>query len=146
MKRLFKTLATPLLVTALMAIAPTGFAQNAAKGKSCGWTKLGETGDFVTYIDYCKITSAGRYRFAWIMNDYKFLQKEFLGISYSSNVIKLAHDCQKSRSAGTALYEYHSGMGQGSVVNSQSIPENQWSFDDHPPGSIGELRFETVCK
>jgi hypothetical protein len=144
MKRLLKS----LLISALVASAPTVFAQSAANGQPCGWTKLGEaTGDiYVVYMDYCKITSTGRYRFAWTLVDYKEAQKDAGGPYFQSIVTKHAFDCQQSRTAMTAGYNYHSNMGKGPIVFSHSFPENQWKFEDSPPGSAGSYRIETVCK
>jgi hypothetical protein len=144
MKRLLKS----LLTSALLASAPTVFAQSAANGQPCGWTKLGEaeSGGFDYYIDYCKIVSSGRHRSAWIMTDYQVVQKDVGGLFYQSDAVKYAVDCQQSRSAITALYGYHARMGKGPVVYSESIPQSQWKFSDPPPSSIGVSHIETICR
>jgi opacity protein-like surface antigen len=143
MKRLLKS----LLISALLASAPTVFAQSAANGQPCGWTKLGEAsnGSFEHYVDYCKITRAGRYRFAYIMSDYKQPQKSAEGY-YQSDVSRMAYDCQQSRDAFTAYVNYYSAMGRGAVLRSYSYPEKQWEFEGYSPGSVGYRQIKTVCK
>jgi hypothetical protein len=122
---------------------------NNPLSKQCGWTKLGARADgsFTHYIDYCKITGTGRYRFAWTMQDFKNPQKSPLeNYYYQSLITRLAYDCQTSRRALTALYHYQSNMTQGAVLWSNSYPENEWAFKDAPPESVASFQIETVCK
>jgi Trypsin-like peptidase domain len=130
------------------AAAPKPSASNP-RSKQCGWTELGAAADGTIrfYIDYCKITGTGRYRFAWTLEDFKVTQKSETGkYYYKSTVVRDAYDCQTSRIALRAFYHYQSNMGQGAVVGSYPVPENEWAFEDAPPGSVGSLKIETVCK
>jgi Trypsin-like peptidase domain len=115
--------------------------------QQCGWTLLGKADSYEHYIDFCKISGTGRYRFAWIMNDYKNPDRSHDGkYLYSSDTIKWVYDCQLSRHALTAHYRRKANMAQGAVMYSSSVPENQWKFSDPAPGSPGALNIETVCK
>jgi hypothetical protein len=144
MIRLLKT----LLISAHLASAPNVFAQSAANGQPCGWTKLGESTDkkFNHYIDYCKISSAGRYRFALTMSDYKGPQKISDGTDYfQSSVQKRSFDCSTFRQEITAIYRYQSNLATGPMIWSRSYPANQWGLSNIP-GSVGNAQIEAVCK
>jgi Trypsin-like peptidase domain len=120
----------------------------APQKQSCGWSWLDDPSDrrFERYIDYCKITGTGRYRFAWILRDYRDLQRSPNGYFYSSMAARSMYDCQLLRSGLTALYYYQGRMAQGTTVFSASYQENEWKLKDFPPGSMFALEIETVCK
>ncbi len=122
--------------------------------QQCGWSTLGFSDrGFERFIDYCKVTGKGRYRFAWTLHNYKDSQKIsngsfFNSYSYSSEVMRYAYDCQLSRSAIVSIVAYQSAMASGSVVSlgSFSLPENEWEFNSAPPGSVAEALIDEVCK
>jgi Trypsin-like peptidase domain len=115
----------------------------------CGWTLLSERsdGEYIEYIDFCKITDEGRFRFAWILRNYAVTQRKRDGRGvFASTSIKNVYDCQLSRIATTGFHSYHGNMAQGAIVESISAPQNTWQFKDVPPGSMGEISLQTVCK
>ncbi len=122
---------------------------NDSRQKKCGWAFQGvaEVDGSNDYVDHCKISGTGRYRFLWTMNDYKKPQQDVGGrYFYSSVATKWVFDCQLLRSAVTAIYYYQGKMTQGSVLDSFSVSENEWDFLDFPPDSIGTFKTEAVCK
>jgi Trypsin-like peptidase domain len=115
----------------------------------CGWALLSqsEDGNFKYYIDYCKITGTGRYRFSWILYDFKKSQRSPDGqYSYLSDAAKYVFDCQLSRSAITSIYSYQLRMARGKVVDSFSKSEGDWQFLDYAPESVQAHALEVVCK
>ena len=130
------------------AAAPRPKPSTAApRNPTCGWSLLSEAADgsYKNYIDYCKITGTGRYRFAWVLHDWAQPQRSARGHFLASDVNKKVYDCQLSRSAFTAMYEYQGQMGQGAVMWSGSVPESKWKFEDDPPGSVSATTLESVC-
>lgn len=118
----------------------------APRGKNeCGWTYLTSGFESNIYIDYCKISGREKYRFAWILYDYK---KPMLaaGMSYSSSLHKGVYDCQASRFAFTSMYFYKKPMALGDLIHTQSFAESEWVFHDIPPGSLTEAEAEVTCK
>lgn len=116
--------------------------------QQCGWILLNEAsnGSFEQYIDYCKITGTGRHRFAWILAAYKQQKRNASGNFFVSAVTKRAYDCQLSRSAIVAIYQYQNKMAEGALVMSYSLPENEWEYEDHLPSSMAARDIETICK
>jgi Trypsin-like peptidase domain len=133
--------------TSRSAASPQPSADSSSQ-KKCGWTLLVEMPDGISnkYIDYCKITGAGRFRFSWEMDDYTQVQMSGDGkFVYWSGVIKRIYDCQLLRNASTAFHLYQGKMAQGALMTSHSIPEGIWKFTDAPPNSISELLIAKVC-
>lgn len=116
--------------------------------QQCGWSSLGfpESRRYELFIDYCKITGKGRYRFAWVLSNYKDPQKHPDGSYYASTASQDVYDCQLSRSALNSFFAYQTQMAGGRVVESFSFAENEWEFNSTPPGSIGEIQIDEVCK
>lgn len=131
--------------TSNSAIARPNPSASTLPNQQCGWTLLGKyEGDSSPsnwYIDYCKITGIGRYRFAWTMSDY--FQSRQAADSFSSVVTKTAYDCQLSRKSSTAYFMYQGNMAQGAVVKSYSY---ELKFSDFAPGSMAAHEIEAVCK
>ena len=109
------------------------------------WKFDGDSDNFVSYIDYSRIATEGRYKSIWTLLDYKFPQIDSPGKQFKSSVTKRFIDCQGSRRQIVALYRYSEQMGKGILVWSDSISldESHWNYS--PPDIIVESFIKAAC-
>ena len=147
-----RKIALPLLC-AVIAIALPGRTCAQADDKpqrgefKCGWAVVGHApnGALHLYYDACQVQRDGSVRFAWILTNYQ-TEQAYVGKPYLSKLERRAFDCQRSRSALTSLVLRASAMGKGDTLLSRSLSQEQWEFQDAPPGSLGSMVVDQVCQ
>ncbi len=101
---------------------PTRFSR--AKDKVTVWT---ETKPF--------ITKSGK----WLGEEAEF---EIMDTAKGQSVSKLLIDCSSGYIATAARYEYNA---DGTVKDSNSVPEASLNYRETVPGSVGESWVEFAC-
>jgi Trypsin-like peptidase domain len=117
--------------------------------KKCGWVYLTTNPrlNYKTYIDYCKISGSGRYRFSWILDDTEKPIRHYEKLFYfSSSTAKHIFDCELMRFVLTSMYHYKERMAEGEIFYSYYVPEIDWKFIDITPNTKIATMAEIVCK
>ena len=109
------------------------------------WKIDGFADNYVSYIDYSRIKTEGKYKSMWYLNDFKSSMTTSSGKPYKSSVGKYIIDCRDSKQQRVAVYLYSEQMGKGEVVLTENnqIIESEWKYP--PPNSIGDKYMNTAC-
>lgn len=122
---------------------PNGFGLTECIGY---WTFIGKSvADNDFYIDQCTLKSLGKYRAMWSLNNYVLSQTNTIGRSYLSSKYRRVYDCANDRTAIISLSQFEKDSGEGVIVNSVSIKESDWDFEDVLPNSIGAKELREAC-
>ena len=109
-----------------------------ATAASAEWTRVGETDEFVKYVDIATIRRNGNLVKMWVLQDFKRLQKE----GHFSDISLMEYDCSEERGRFFAYSIYDGKMGGGRSLRTSDGPL-RWS--QIFPNSIGETQWKIAC-
>lgn len=113
----------------------------AATAASAEWTDVGDSDEFIQYVDRATIRRNGNFVKMWDLKDYKSTQTA-AGESFLSTKSQQEYDCKEEKRRLLAFAWFSGQMGNGKVVFSNNDPA-KWA--PVQPGSIGETLWKIAC-
>ena len=107
------------------------------------WTKIVESKNSfsIHYFDYDTLKKINGYIRIWELVSYPFKLIEDQDVYSAKNLILF--DCQNQKFKYLTNVYFNDLKGEGKLLFSDDT-ESEWFFD--PPGSVGYIQLETVCK
>ena len=127
MKKLLLTMIAMILLTANVA--------------SAAWTAVGETDNYITYVDLATINKSGNMVKMWTLMDFKDQQTLVEG-SYQSAKIQYEFKCKEEQRRYLTFSWFFGKMGKGEVVYTNS-DVGEWR--PIGPDSVDETLWEYAC-
>ena len=105
------------------------------------WEEIGENVEGNTfYVDFDRVRKNGSNVYYWELVDYLEPKRDDAA---SSKVYKQA-DCEMFRLKALSVISYKQPMGEGSIGETNSKSEKDWSYP--PPNTIAEIILKQVCE
>ena len=109
---------------------------------SAEWTAVGDSDEFIQYVDRATIRRNGNLVKMWDLADYKTVQT-VAGDSYLSAKSQWEYDCKEEKMRQLASTWFDGQMGNGKVVVSNGDVRGEWR--PIAPGSSGEALWKIAC-
>ncbi len=109
------------------------------------WQRVGNAGDYVTYVDKLTIRINGKIRKMWTLNDFSSLQTISTGKKYKSEKALNVFDCNSESYDLISIIHYSDSMGNGNVISNTTYQEKDRIWDPVPPGTMVEELLKIAC-
>ena len=126
-----------LLPLTLMLVALSAHAQ--------GWVSVAESTAGEMFLDLTSVKEQGRYRKAWVRFSYAVPKATAFGAQSSFKSLQY-FDCKAGASAVKQELAFPDQGGNGEPLARVSHTDEEMTFEDPGPGSLGQMVLNRVCR